>query len=218
MAGMVSAVNIGIDKQGKRYGKFLLSNFNSKIEMRLKGDNLVKYENFFKNGMYLLVHIKKDSFVSKENGNMVEFDKILDISLLENVWAKVRKLDIVLDAQTISNNSIMLLKKLVQDNKGKTNIYFCVYDGAQVSDTTSVPSSSNPSSIANYKEPEEQVETDVIEELEETKIEVALDETNTLFPSKAISLMSRNMFFDVHSESIQQLIKIVSEDQIKLYF
>jgi DNA polymerase-3 subunit alpha len=213
MAGMVSGVNIAIDKQGKRYGRFSLSNFNSKIDLRLKGENLLKYENFLKNGMYMIVKIKKDEFTPKDGGSKIEFDKIIEIYLLEKAWEKARRVDILIDAKMLTANKIFDLKTFFLDHKGKTTIYFNITDGIQVSDKITAPKEGNREMldeegnvIEDFSDKEDDLELDIQEEPEVKE--------NPLM--EALTFLSRSVLLDVSAESISKLEAIVGKENVKL--
>jgi DNA polymerase-3 subunit alpha len=213
MAGMVSGVNIAIDKQGKRYGRFSLSNFNSKIDLRLKGDILLKYENFLKNGMYMIVKIKKDDFTPKDGGNKIEFDKIIDIYLLENAWEKVRRVDILIDAKILTANKILDLKTFFLEHKGKTTIYFNITDGVQVSDKIMAPKQGN----SEILDEEGNIIEDLLEKEEFLEDEIQEEQVIEENPLKeALTFLSRNVLLDVSADSISKLEAIVGKENVKI--
>lgn len=213
MAGMVSGVNIAIDKQGKRYGRFSLSNFNSKIDLRLKGENLLKYENFLKNGMYMIVKIKKDEFTPKDGGSKIEFDKIIEIYLLENAWEKARRVDILIDAKMLTANKIFDLKTFFLEHKGKTTIYFNITDGVQVSDKNIAPKEGNSEML----DEEGNVIEDFSDKEEDLELEIQEDSEVKENPlMEALTFLSRNVLLDVSAESISKLEAIVGKENVKL--
>ena len=126
VAGMVTDVRTGIGKNGKPYGSFTLQDYSDSFRFMLFDKDFLDNSKFFIVGYYLLVkgRVQKRKFKEDE----IEF-KIRMINLLSSVKDElIKSVTLRIDPANIDNEMISNLKRLINENKGDTEVKFLFND------------------------------------------------------------------------------------------
>ena len=131
--GIVTAAMSGISqKTGRPYGSLTIEDYDGSYELRLFGDDCVKYRSFCEKGIFVFVHanvtqltVRKDGLESKLAPRL----KILKIMLLSEVMDEYTKtINFHIDIDNLTDEFCTRLKKLVHQNRGKTKLTVTVED------------------------------------------------------------------------------------------
>ncbi len=112
------------NKDNKPYGNFMLEDYNTQFELRLYGEEYLKFKYFFEKGAMLLVTM---SVTENRQKPGLFYKNIQKIELLADVRKnrlKQIKLNILLN--DITPNIITELDKLFKENPGEVNVRFNV--------------------------------------------------------------------------------------------
>ena len=112
------------NKDNKPYGNFMLEDYNTQFELRLYGEEYLKFKYFFEKGAMLLVTM---TVTENKHKPGLYYKNIQKIELLADVRKnrlKQIKLNILLN--DITPNIITDLDKLFKENPGEVNVRFNV--------------------------------------------------------------------------------------------
>ncbi|MDR1408323.1 MAG: DNA polymerase III subunit alpha [Tannerella sp.] len=124
--GIVTGIREGIGRNGKPYMFIKIEDFTGSSEIPLFSDNYIKYSNFGKPGMYLLINAAVQP--RQWQDNKVEFC-IKSISLLQDVKdSLISKINISMSIHKLNERTITELSELIKHNPGQTQLYFKVVD------------------------------------------------------------------------------------------
>jgi DNA polymerase-3 subunit alpha len=126
VAGMVTETKNGISKNGKPYGSFTLQDYTDSFRFMLFDKDFIDNSKFFTLGYYLLIkgRVQKRRFREDE----LEF-KIKTINLLSSVKDElIKSVTIKIAPENIDNEMINQLKRLINENKGETELKFMFID------------------------------------------------------------------------------------------
>ena len=131
--GIVTDAMSGISQRtGRPYGSMTIEDYYGSYELRLFGDDCVKYKHFCEKGMFIFVHgevtqltVRKDGVESKLPPKL----KIIDMMLLSEVVEKYTKtINFHIDINSLNDDFCTRLKKLVRQNRGKVQLTVNVID------------------------------------------------------------------------------------------
>ena len=131
--GIVTAGMSGISqKSGRPYGSMTIEDYNGSYELRLFGDDCVKYREFCTKGFFVFVQglvtqmtVRKDGVESKLAPRL----KIMKVMLLSEVLDYYTKtINFTIDIHKLSEDFCTRLKKMVSQNRGKTKLTVNVKD------------------------------------------------------------------------------------------
>jgi DNA polymerase-3 subunit alpha len=126
LGGIVTASREGMTKHGKPYIILTVEDFTGSGEIPLFGNDYINYSKYGKPGIYLF--IKATVEARSTYVNTLDF-KIKAITLLQDEKDKlIRKLSISLPVDKLDDGMIEELSTVLQDNAGKTTLFFNVTD------------------------------------------------------------------------------------------
>ena len=131
--GIVTAGMSGISqKTGKPYGSMTIEDYNGSFELRLFGDDCVKYREFCNKGLFVFVQANVTQMTVRKDGvdsKLAPRIKIVKIMLLSEVLDYYTKtINFTINIQQVSDDFCTRLKKLVSQNRGKTKLTVNVKD------------------------------------------------------------------------------------------
>ena len=131
--GIVSAGMSGISqKSGRPYGSMTIEDYDGSYELRLFGDDCVKYREFCNKGLFVFVHANVTQVTVRNEGIETKLAprlKIVKIMLLSEVLDHYTKtINFSIDIRQLSDDFCTRLKKLVSQNRGKTKLTVNVID------------------------------------------------------------------------------------------
>ena len=134
--GIVTAAMSGISqKSGKPYGSMTIEDYNGSYELRLFGDDCVKYREFCTKGLFVFVHANVTQLTVRKDGVETKLDprlKIIKIMLLSEVLEHYTKsINFSIDIRSLNDEFCSKLKKLVSQNRGNTHLSVSVKDYRQ---------------------------------------------------------------------------------------
>ncbi|MDR1115624.1 MAG: DNA polymerase III subunit alpha [Tannerella sp.] len=126
LGGIVTSCREGMTKLGRPYGILTLEDFTGSGEIPLFGNNYINYNKYAKPGMYLFIR----ATVEPRNAYVDTLDfKIKTITLLPDEKDRlIQKLNISLPVSELNDTMVEDLTSLMQDNKGKSSLFFNVID------------------------------------------------------------------------------------------
>ncbi|MES2278333.1 MAG: DNA polymerase III subunit alpha [Bacteroidota bacterium] len=117
IGGLMANVQHKTTKTGKPFGTFVLEDYNDSYEFALFGDDYIKFRNLLGEGFF--VHIRgniEEKFRQKDNWDL----RISTISLLSEMRDRLTKsITVVLDLNTLDNELLDKLQKMVNTNNEK---------------------------------------------------------------------------------------------------
>ncbi|MCL2246708.1 MAG: DNA polymerase III subunit alpha [Lentimicrobiaceae bacterium] len=121
-AGIVSAVQQGITKTGKDYGRITLEDENGTYEMMLFSEDFTKYKHLFVVGKQLFITARAEERFRKDPNLPKNLDiKPVNIFYLDEAFDKLcKQVRIVLNIKDINGKIAYLLKEAIEKSKGKT--------------------------------------------------------------------------------------------------
>ncbi len=123
--GMVTAAREGTSKNGNPYATLTLSDYTDSKELFFFGKDYVNFSKYCKAGLFLMV---RGGVKSRFNSDYYEF-KVSGIELLSEVRETyVKSITINLPLSKITESMVKSMESLVEEYKGKTTLYFNVYD------------------------------------------------------------------------------------------
>ena len=128
IAGIVTEVRHSFTKNNKPYGAFVLEDFTDSFRFVMFGKDYSTFKNFLTEGYSLVIKGKIQSRMFGNDPNELEF-KITSINLLTDVRDELlKKFAIKIPVQAIDEFFIDEIEKFTIKSKGKTPLYFIVYD------------------------------------------------------------------------------------------
>ena len=132
--GLVSSASFAVSQRtGNPYGSLVLEDYVGSYELRLFGDDSVKYKNFFEKGLFIFVQgeVYQKSFrdkdgVEKTLSPKLRINKMMLLSDVLNNYAKSISFHIQLN--TLNDEFCERLQKLAKQNKGKVQLAVHVDD------------------------------------------------------------------------------------------
>ncbi len=126
MGGICTKAEHRISKNGKPWGSFEMEDYHGSYEFRLYGENYLKYKHLLDVDQFLFVKgaVRERSWHNKDGGETrrVEFD-IANIELLVEVREKMaNRLTIDIELDSLNDDLLKKLNKLLNENKGKGSI------------------------------------------------------------------------------------------------
>ena len=131
--GIVTAAMSGISqKTGRPYGSLTIEDYNGSYELRLFGDDAVKYKDFCVKGIFVFVHANVTQLTVRKDGIETKLAprlKIIKMMLLSGVMDEYTKtINFHIDIEKLTDDFCTNLKKLVNQNRGKTKLTVNVED------------------------------------------------------------------------------------------
>ncbi len=128
IAGIVTEVRHSFTKNNKPYGAFVLEDFTDSFRFVMFGKDYSNFKNFLTEGYSLVIKGKIQPRMFGNDPNELEF-KISNINLLTDVREELlKKFSIKVPVESIDENFIDEIEKFSEKSKGKTPLYFVVYD------------------------------------------------------------------------------------------
>lgn len=113
--GIVSSAQHRINKQGKPFGTFVVEDQYDNIELRMFGDEYLKFKHYIENDMYLFI----TASVRKRFANSTDLElKISDIKLLQDLSGQAKALCFNLSNPMLSPETIKKVGEIVRTNPG----------------------------------------------------------------------------------------------------
>jgi len=130
-AGIVTAVEHRVSKNGKGWAMFTIEDYNEAYEFRIFGEEYLKQRHFLIINSFVYVKLfVRPGWVNKETGKRsdprIQFNSF---EQLQDVMDKQsRKLTIQLDVSTLTNENVLDLKETIRNHKGEKQLSFIVYE------------------------------------------------------------------------------------------
>ena len=131
--GIVTAAMSGISqKTGRPYGSMTIEDYDGSYELRLFGEDGVKYREYCQKGLFVFVKaeikqytIKKDGVESKSPAR-IYIDRIMPLGDVVTQFTK--SINFHIDIRSLDEDFCTRLKKLAHQNRGKTKLTVNVDD------------------------------------------------------------------------------------------
>ncbi|MCX7955251.1 MAG: DNA polymerase III subunit alpha [Bacteroidales bacterium] len=163
--GYVSKVEQKIAKNGNPYLIITIEDYSDSFKMNIIGKEYEDFANYFKENTCLIIkgtYLLEDGYQTKKQQPRL---KILKVRFLADIRAEFKKIYINLNIDKINEEFVDKLRELFNKHKGKTEVYFRIFD---------------------EKEPEMQFEmvsvgkkilldNEIIEFLQEAEVEISID-------------------------------------------
>ena len=109
-----------------------IEDYNGSYELRLFGDDAVKYKDFCVKGIFVFVHANVTQLTVRKDGIETKLSprlKIIKMMLLSGVMDEYTKtINFHIDIEKLTDDFCTNLKKLVNQNRGKTKLTVNVED------------------------------------------------------------------------------------------
>ncbi len=131
VAGIITDTFSGDTKQGKKYGRMTVEDYDGKITLSVFGATYLKLRHFFEKGEFVFINLKSQIRYGQRSGVFDEdYDyRVSDIQLLESVLDdSAKNVNVQLNLTEIDEKLIEYLLNNIKENKGKTPIDFKVFD------------------------------------------------------------------------------------------
>ncbi|MEE1147758.1 MAG: DNA polymerase III subunit alpha, partial [Alistipes sp.] len=125
VAGIVTAVKPLTTKEGRRYARFVLEDYNTSHEFLLSSKDFERFGILVEMDNFLFIRGRVQPRFGKE-GELTY--KILSIQHLAEVAENVAKIRIELEINEVCSTLTQMLLEQVQANPGKTVLEFTIYD------------------------------------------------------------------------------------------
>lgn len=124
IAGIVIAAENKIGKSGAPFCSLTIEDETGAYTFRFFGNNYIKYSNFCKEGLYLIIHASVREKTWPKDAITKELDLyVKDVALLNNYMEEnAKELDITIDYNNITETFIKDLETLCKKNKGKLGL------------------------------------------------------------------------------------------------
>jgi DNA polymerase-3 subunit alpha len=124
IAGIVIAAENKIGKSGAPFCSLTIEDETGAYTFRFFGNNYIKYSNFCKEGLYLIIHASVREKTWPKDAITKELDLyVKDVALLNNYMEEnAKELDITIDYNNITETFIKDLETLCKKNKGKLSL------------------------------------------------------------------------------------------------
>jgi len=144
-AGIITDVQHRISKNGKPWGMFTFEDYSDAYEFRLFNEDYLKFRHFLIPNTFL--YIKTMLRRPWQNGDVRV--QITNIQQLQDILSKMaKKITIQLNINSINNNEIESINKVLKKHKGSQGLNFMVYD-IDEKIKLSMPSRTNKIEISN---------------------------------------------------------------------
>ena len=144
-AGIITDVQHRISKNGKPWGMFIFEDYSDAYEFRLFNEDYLKFRHFLIPNTFL--YIKTMLRRPWQNGDVRV--QITNIQQLQDILSKMaKKITIQLNINSINNNEIESINKVLKKHKGNQGLNFMVYD-IDEKIKLSMPSRTNKIEISN---------------------------------------------------------------------
>ena len=126
VAGIVTSVTPLTTKDGRRYARFVLEDYNTKHEFSMYSKDYERYGIFIEMDNFLFIRGRVQPRFGKE-GEALEY-KLLSVQHLAEVAENVAKIRIELDINEVCSTLTNMLRERIEANPGKTVLEFTIYD------------------------------------------------------------------------------------------
>ena len=126
VAGIVTSVTPLTTKDGRRYARFVLEDYNSRHEFAMYSKDYERFGIFIEVDNFLFIRGKVQPRYGKE-GEALEY-RINSVQHLAEVAENVSKIRIELDINEVCTTLTQMLLEQVQANPGKTVLEFTIHD------------------------------------------------------------------------------------------
>ncbi|HEX5001522.1 MAG TPA: DNA polymerase III subunit alpha [Bacteroidia bacterium] len=128
-AGIVTAANHRISRNGKPFGTMVLEDYSGSFELALFSDDYAKFKGFMEKEYFVFVKARvQPRFRDDQNLEV----KVLNIRFLQDVGNEFSKsLTLNLDLNAINSSSVADLRKTLSSHPGKLPVKFAVKDKEQ---------------------------------------------------------------------------------------
>lgn len=207
IAGILTKVNKMRDLKDKEIAMIGLEGFKSNIDLKINAKNLESFEKFLIEGKFVLIKLQSDTFES--NGKKIDYIKILEIMYLEDAYKLIKKISIQIFPSALNIERISEMKSLLDKNRGKTPIYFDIITNEFEENAALAPLNvlSEDGDELLY------IETESIDD-EEKNLEDNVPKESSIV---SIPCMATKNSFNITSDSILELLKIMPENDVKLF-
>ena len=120
-AGVVSAVQQGVTKTGKDYGRITLEDETDTFELMLFSEDFTKYRHLFETGKQLFITARAEERFRKNPNAPRNIDlRPANIFYLEEAFDKLcKQVRVVINIKDITGKTAYLLKESIEKSKGK---------------------------------------------------------------------------------------------------
>ena len=125
VAGIVTSVTPLTTKEGRRYARFVLEDYNTSHEFRLSSKDFERYGILVEPNNFLFIRGRVQPRFGKEDELTY---KILSIQHLAEVAESVSKIRIELEVNEVCTTLTQMLLEQIKANPGKSMLEFSVYD------------------------------------------------------------------------------------------
>jgi DNA polymerase-3 subunit alpha len=123
IAGLVTKEEHRLTKTGKKFGSYIIEDFNGKTDFALFGDDYVRMTDYFKKGNCINATVTFQHNYEKTELRL----RILGVSLLENVRQQLSKqITLNIGAQNINEDFIQFIEKNWKKNPGNCRLKIVV--------------------------------------------------------------------------------------------
>jgi DNA polymerase-3 subunit alpha len=126
VAGIVTSVTPLTTKDGRRYARFVLEDYNTRHEFAMYSKDYERFGIFIEVDNFLFIRGKVQPRYGKE-GEALEY-RINSVQHLAEVAENVSKIRIELDINEVCTTLTQMLLEQVQANPGKTVLEFTIHD------------------------------------------------------------------------------------------
>jgi DNA polymerase-3 subunit alpha len=125
--GIVTNAQHRMNKQGKPFGTFTLEDQFGAMEMRLFGDDYLKFKHYLADGTFLFIHGQwKKRFANSEESEL----KISEIKLLQDLSSTVKGLEFTIPVERINTQLAELFLQYIQNHPGELQLKLYLLDEA----------------------------------------------------------------------------------------
>jgi DNA polymerase-3 subunit alpha len=124
LAGIVISAENRIGKSGTPFSSLTIEDETGAYTFRFFGNNYVKYANFCKEGLYLIIHASIKEKTWPKDAIVKELELyVKDVALLNNYMEEnAKELEITIDYNNITQDFIKEIETLCKKNKGKISL------------------------------------------------------------------------------------------------
>ena len=130
-AGIIVDVEHRISKAGKGWATFIIEDYIESYEFRIFGEEYMKFRHFLVPSSFLFVKtVVKPGWANKNTGIVGEPRmQFTDFKLLHDIMDELcKKITIQIPVNEVTENNIKNLKKLLETDPGRQNLYFTIWD------------------------------------------------------------------------------------------
>lgn len=131
IGGIVSEVQHRVSKNGKGWAIFTLEDYNDSCELRIFGEEYLKFRHFLVPNSFIYARIYiKDGWVNRDTGKKsdprMQYNAMQMLHDVMDQYAK--KLTIQLTLEEVQEDRIDSLKDLIKQHKGDHSLHFVIYE------------------------------------------------------------------------------------------